>query len=134
MPDFLRPDGLLKHDAYSHVVVTENRPGGKTIYVAGQVGIDENNEPVSLEFPGQAERAFQNLGTALRSVGADYGDVVKVTLFLRNATDVPTLQQIMPRYFPPERPPANTLLIVHALARPYLLFEVEAIAVLEDGP
>ena len=36
------------------------------------------------------------------------------------------------KYFPPERAPANSLLIVAALARPYLLFEVEAIAVLES--
>ena len=122
-PEFLRPKGLLNHPGYSHVVVA-----GDTVYIAGQVGVDENNEPVSMQFEPQAERAFQNLGTALRSVALDYQNVVKVTLFLRNATDVPALQGIMSRYFPAERAPANSLLVVHALARPYLLFEVEAVA------
>ena len=123
-PEFLRPDGLLHSPAYSHVVVA-----GDTVYVAGQVGVDENNEPVSREFGPQAERAFENLGMALQAGGVDFENVVKVTLFLRNATDVAELQEIMPRYFPEERAPTNSLLIVHALARPYLLFEVEAIAV-----
>lgn len=127
MPEFLRPDGLLKHPGYSHVV-----KAGNTVYVAGQVGIGADNQPVSLEFAPQCERAFQNLGTCLHAVGADYKDVVKLTLFLRNQSDVPALQQIQTKYFPPDRPPpANSLLIVAALARPYLLFEVEAIAVLE---
>jgi 2-iminobutanoate/2-iminopropanoate deaminase len=125
-PEFLRPDGLLRSSTYSHVAIA-----GNTIYVAGQVGIDENNEPASLEFGPQAERALQNLGTALRAGGVDYENVVKVTLFLRNAADVPELQRIMPRYFSEERAPTNSLLIVHALARPYLLFEIEAIAVRE---
>jgi enamine deaminase RidA (YjgF/YER057c/UK114 family) len=131
MPDFLRPPGLFPPPNYSHVVVTQNRAAGRTIYVAGQVGVDERNEPVSLEFQGQAERAFLNLQTALKAVGAGFKDVVKVTLFLRNATDVPALRELLTKHFGTERPPANTLLIVHALARPYLLFEIEAIAVLE---
>jgi enamine deaminase RidA (YjgF/YER057c/UK114 family) len=43
---------------------------------------------------------------------------------------VPIIREVRPRYFAAEHPPASTLVAVTALARPELLVEVEAVAVL----
>lgn len=130
-PQFLRPAGLARQATHCQVVVAHNRASGKTLYVAGQVGADETGALVSLAFEAQAERAFENLATALAAAGAQLSDVVKVTMYVRNAADFAPLPGLLGRYFGSDRPPANTLLVVHALARPQALFEIEAIAVLE---
>lgn len=130
-PEFLRPPGLPHQVTHSQVVVTHQRAGGRTIYVAGQVGADATGELVSLGFEAQAERAFENLGTALAAAGARMRDVVKLTLYIRNATDFAPLPALLARHFGTERPPAATLLVVHALARAQALVEVEAVAVVE---
>lgn len=122
---FINPPGLTKPTGYTHVVVSADH---RTAYIAGQVALDSAGTVVGGgDFKAQAEQVFANLRTALASVGASFGDVVKTTTFVTDLKNLPTLREARARYFDASHPPANTLIPVSALARPGLLLEIEAV-------
>jgi enamine deaminase RidA (YjgF/YER057c/UK114 family) len=82
------------------------------------------------DFRAQAERVFGNLRIALASAGATFSDVVKMTTYITSVANVATLREVRTKYLDPARTPANTLIPVATLARPDLLLEIEAVAVL----
>lgn len=128
MPHTLtNPDGL--HDptgyAYSHVAATT----GDLVFVAGQYGSDPDGAVVGDDFAVQVERAFANLGTALRAAGLDYGHVARLGTYVvdHDADRLAVLLDRITRIWG-DRPPAQTLIGVAALALPGMLFEVDAVA------
>jgi enamine deaminase RidA (YjgF/YER057c/UK114 family) len=128
---YINPPSLVKPTGYTHVVVA---PDGRTAYIAGQVAFDSTGQLVgSGDFRAQAERVYQNLRRALTSVGGSLEDVVKTTTFITDLKNLPTLREVRAQTSRSGRPPANTLVVVSSLARPELLIEVEAIAVLRQG-
>jgi 2-iminobutanoate/2-iminopropanoate deaminase len=125
---YINPPTLVKPNGYTHVVVA---PDGRTVYVAGQVAFDSTGQLVGgNDFQAQADRVFQNLRRALASVGGSLDDVVKTTTFVTDEKHVAQLRDIRLKYLDTARPPANTLVVVSSLARPTLLIEIEAVAVL----
>jgi enamine deaminase RidA (YjgF/YER057c/UK114 family) len=122
---FINPPGLTPPTGYTHVVVSADH---RTAYIAGQVAVDSAGTVVGVgDFKVQAEQVFANLRTALASLGASFGDVVKTTTFITELKNLPTLRGTRERYFGASHPPANTLVPVAALARPDLLLEIEAV-------
>ena len=73
-------------------------------------------------------QVFANLGRALASAGATFGDVLKTTTFITDVRNLGLLREARARHFDAARAPANTLIPVSALARPELLLEIEAVA------
>jgi enamine deaminase RidA (YjgF/YER057c/UK114 family) len=63
-------------------------------------------------------------------VGGSFSDLVKTTTLVTDLKQLGTLREVRARYLDPAHPPANTLIPVTALARPELLLEIEAVAVL----
>ena len=130
-PRYVNPPGLTKPSGYTHVVISSD---GRTVYVAGQVAFDSVGQVVGLgDFKAQATQVFANLGRALASVGATFGDVMKTTTYITDVRNLGMLREARARYFDPIRAPANTLIPVSALARPELLLEIEAIAEIRPG-
>ena len=124
-PRYINPPGLTRPSGYTHVVVSSD---GRTAYIAGQVAFDSVGQVVGLgDFRAQAVQVFSNLGRALASVGATFGDVMKTTTYITDVRNLGVLRESRARYFDPARPPANTLIPVAALARPELLLEIEAV-------
>src|SRR5262249_34326237 len=75
------PPGMSTPAAYHHVVEV-NGPH-RTIYVAGQTGADAGGK-VAADFRSQAVQVFENIKTALASVGGSFDNVVKLTSYLTN--------------------------------------------------
>lgn len=124
-----RADGLMQNPAYSHVVVAS---GKRTIYIAGQVSVDEHGAVVGAgDLAAQTQQVMRNLGRALAAAGANYGDIVKITTFVVNYK--PEYRAVIGKerspFFANGTPPASTLIGVTALASPEWLIEIEAIAV-----
>ena len=113
--------------SYAHAV--EVPESAKTVYIAGQIGIDPDGN-VPADFAGQADLAWRNLMAILEFNGMRMKDVVKITHFLTDAADIPTYNEVRAKYLGEERP-ASTLLIVAGLARPDLLVEVEMVAAIQ---
>jgi enamine deaminase RidA (YjgF/YER057c/UK114 family) len=111
---------------YSHVASVT----GELVLIAGQYDSDANGHTTTDDFAGQVERAFANLGTALRSVGLDYSDVAQLRTFIVDH-DLEKLEVIGARIAAVwgDTPPVQTLTGVAALALPGMRFEVDAVAV-----
>jgi enamine deaminase RidA (YjgF/YER057c/UK114 family) len=127
---FSNPSTLAKPPGYSYVV--EATGPGRTIYFAGQLGVDTENKFVGAadDFRAQCQQAFDNMTLALKSAGARWSDVVKINNFLVSIeSNMATFREVRDRYLNTQAPPASTTIGVPALARPGGLFEIEAIAV-----
>jgi enamine deaminase RidA (YjgF/YER057c/UK114 family) len=130
-PRFINPASLVKPNGYTHVVVA---PDGRTVYIAGQVAFDSTGQLIGgQDFRAQAEQVYRNLQHALASVGGGLDDVVKTTTYVTDLKNVATLREVRTRHLDPAHPPANTLLVVSSLARPDLLLEIEAVAILRQA-
>ena len=127
----LRPSGLHHNPAYSHVVTAS---GARTIYLSGQVSTDEEGRVVGEgDIGAQTTQVMTNIGLALKSAGATYADIVKITTYVVGYK--PELRPIIGKarsvFFEGIEPPASTLVGVSALAAPEWLIEIEAVAVVD---
>lgn len=80
------------------------------------------------------EQAYANLRTALRAVGAKPHQVTKITTYVVNYDQ--SMLDVMTRHIQEtfgDSLPAQTLVPVHRLALDGMLFEVDAIAVLDSS-
>jgi enamine deaminase RidA (YjgF/YER057c/UK114 family) len=127
---FINPKTMAKPPGYTYVVETTGP--GRTVYIAGQLGLDLDNMLVGGpgEFRAQCGKAFENLGFALASVGATFKDVVKINNYLVDMNHIAIFREVRDRFLNTAAPPASTTVAISQLARPGALFEIEAIAVL----
>jgi enamine deaminase RidA (YjgF/YER057c/UK114 family) len=125
---FSNPDTMQKPPGYSHVV--EITGPGRTVYFAGQLGIDKSGR-MGADAREQIEIAFQNVKAALDSVGASFSDIVKLNIYIVDiGTNLAHYREVRDKFVNMSAPPASTAIGVPQLARPGALFEVEAIVVL----
>src|SRR2546425_10050110 len=77
---YLEPDGIAAPpEPYSHAVRC-----GDTVYIAGQVAFDEENNIVGVgDARKQAERVWHNLRLAVEGAGGGVARVIKITVFLK---------------------------------------------------
>jgi enamine deaminase RidA (YjgF/YER057c/UK114 family) len=132
--EFLNPPDLPNwQHTFSQVVIVKSG-AARTIYVAGQVSVNEGKNLIGEgDLKMQAEQTFRNLETALRSAGATAADVVKVNIYVKGykPVDAAIITEAFRRAFPQKNLPASTWLGVEALAEEGFLIEVDAIAVTE---
>ena len=130
---YINPEQTGTPDEYTHVVTVR---GGRTVYVAGQTAYDEINDTIKggRDLGAQAQAACEHLRIALKAAGAAPTDVVRVGIYIKDfkEADLAVVRECLDGLFPPDRKPANTLLGVQSLALEGLLFEIDAIAVVED--
>ena len=110
----------------------------RLVFVAGQVAMDADGRVVGEgDIKAQATQVYANLAGVLAEADCTLRDVVKFTTYIVQSEDgVPFTEWRKveyPRLFPDGVYPANTGVVVKALARPGLLLEVEAIAVRPEG-
>src|SRR5258707_155615 len=127
---FINPKTLAKPPGYTYVV--EATGPNRLIFIAGQLGLDINNQLVgaSGDFRAQTFKAFENLKFALAGAGATFKDVVKLNNYLTDMAHIAIFREVRNELVTPATPPASTTVAISQLARPGALFEVEAIAVL----
>jgi enamine deaminase RidA (YjgF/YER057c/UK114 family) len=123
---FINPEALSSPPGFSHVVRVT---GGQTIYIAGQLALDASGKLVGKDdFRAQAQQVFANLKAALVAVDADFGNVVKMNIYMLDRSQLPILREVRDLYVDPQNPPASTLVEVRNLAQEGFLLEIEAIA------
>jgi len=124
---YLAPDGLAPPpEPYAHAIRC-----GDTLYIAGQVAFDEQNQIVGVGDPRlQAEQVWRNIELAVEAAGGTIANVVKITIFLKDIRHAAAEISIRERLFKPGRFPVCTEVQVANLGLPELLMEVDAVAVL----
>ena len=105
---------------------------GDLVFTAGQLGLD----PVSGEFAGpdvgaQTDQALRNLGAILEAAGTGLDRLVKVTVFLADIAEWPTVNEVYGRLVP-EPFPARSAFAVRDLPRGARI-EIEAVATVGLG-
>ena len=127
--ELTNPQGLHQPPTYSHVAIAR---GSRIAFVSGQVGFDADGQLAGEDHYLQAEQAFRNLATAVEAVGGSMESVLKITIFVvdHHPQLLEPLMNARAAAFGDHKP-ASTYVGVQALARPGLLVEVEAIAVLD---
>ena len=80
---------------YSQAVKVDN-----TVYVSGQIPLD----PASMEVveggvEAEITRVFDNLQAVVEASGGSLSDVVKLTIYLTDLGNFPTVNEIMAQYF-----------------------------------
>jgi enamine deaminase RidA (YjgF/YER057c/UK114 family) len=104
-------------------------------FIAGQLSADRAGAIVGAgDFEAQCVQVFENVRTALASMGAGWGNVVQFTTYLVHSQDIPRLMEFRRRYFPTFFPdgvyPPNTLLMIDRLVEEPFLIEVQTVAAL----
>jgi enamine deaminase RidA (YjgF/YER057c/UK114 family) len=125
MPKLINPPEVHSPGGrYSHVA--DMPAGARWLHVSGQVGQDATGRALD-GFAAQAEQAWRNVLACLKAGGMGVKDLVKVTVFLVEASDIPTSREVRARHLG-DHLPASTLVVVKQLASPAWLIEVEAVA------
>lgn len=117
------------------IIETKNAPAPKgtysqgcvhdgMVYVAGQLGLDPaTGEPVAQDFTAQLKQALKNVQAVLEAGGSNMNNIVRINVYLSDASQFPLMNQVftevMPKPYPPRTARAVTL-------GPYLV-EVDAV-------
>jgi enamine deaminase RidA (YjgF/YER057c/UK114 family) len=109
---------------YCHA--TEVPPDARWLYLSGQVGIRPDGQ-IPTSFEAQAEACFESIGAILAEAGMSPADLVRLNTYLVDPADLAAYMTVRDRHVG-RPPPASTLLVVQALARPQFKIEIEAIA------
>ena len=101
---------------------------GDTVYLSGQIPLDPTNmELVGAGFEEQARQAFCNLCAVIAAAGGTTADVVKLTVYLTDMNDFPTVNAVMMEFFD-EPYPARAAVGIAELPRRALI-EIEGVLV-----
>ena len=126
---FVNPPTLSTPTGYTHVVEVHR---GRTIYISGQVAFDKSGNVVGRgDFAAQVAQVFENLKLALAAAGATFDNLVKVTTYVTDLSQIQVLREIRAKYYRANAP-ASTLVQITKLANDALMVEIEAIAVVPE--
>ena len=131
MPErqYLEGDTRQRERAYSPAVTIT---GGTTLYLAGHTGYqDERGETYPNDFHGQVRVAFARLRKTLETAGGKLGDIVTMTVFVTDMSNGTRFTQLRKEFFQEGRYPASALIGIKELARPEMMIEIQAIAVID---
>ena len=111
---------------YSHGIKV-----GSTLYIAGQVALDEELRIVG---PGDAEaqarQTWKNIQAVVEAAGGKITDVVRVMTYVADLADVEAIHKVRREFFPNGDFPVATVVQAAKLGLPGLLLETEAFAVI----
>ena len=86
------------------------------IFLAGQVGNEPGTHvPIAGGIEAETRQMLENVGWLLRTVGLDFADVVKTTVYLREFDEFARMNAVYREYFPTE-PPTRATVAVTRLA------------------
>ena len=125
--DYLEGTDFQKSRAFSPAVVTQ---GGKTVWLAGQTAtVDAAGKDISGNFEAQARAIFAAIDKTLQRVGGSVVNVVTMTVFINDPRYGDAFVKLRGEIFKDGKFPASALITVSHFARPGMLIEIQAIAV-----
>lgn len=86
-------------------------------------------------FGAQVEQVFKNLDAAARAAGGTFRNIVKINNYCVTSVDpqqLATYRAVRDRHVNSAAQPTSTFVLVSRLARPGWLFEIDAMAVIDE--
>jgi len=99
---------------------------GDLLFVSGVAPLDREGRLVGAHAVAQTRQIFENMRLILEAAGAEFSDVLRVTVYLTDINDRRAINPVRQEYFGDARP-ASTLIEVSALAVPGMKVEIEAV-------
>lgn len=126
----INPESWGEPKGYANGVLAP--ASGRLLFVAGQIGWDENQKIVSDDFALQFAQALSNVVTVVRAAGGQPEHIARLTIYVTDKqlylADLKGIgasyRELMGRHYP-----AMALLEVKGLLEPGAMVEIEATAV-----
>jgi 2-iminobutanoate/2-iminopropanoate deaminase len=97
------------------------------LFLSGQVALDpKTGELTGNDIRQQTERVLENIKAIVEAAGSNLHHVVKTTVFLKDMSDFPAMNEVYGRYFS-AAPPARSTVEVARLPKEALV-EIELVA------
>ena len=116
-PATIGPKGV----SYSQAAVA-----GEFVFVAGQVGFDENNQLVGSDVASQTRQTLARVETVLKEAGAELTDLVQATVFLKDIGTFKEFDAAWREVMGDHRPTRAT--VEASALTPEILVEIQGIA------
>jgi 2-iminobutanoate/2-iminopropanoate deaminase len=99
---------------------------GGFVFASGQIALDPaTGKLIEGDIKAQTERVLKNLTAVLAAAGSSMDRVVRTTVFLKNISDFPAMNEVYGQFFKNE-PPSSTVQVA-ALPKDSLL-EIDVVA------
>ena len=116
-------NGYEKDFGYSQAVLID-----KTLYVSGTAAVDANGRLVAPgDMAGQLRAAYANIRRTLAANGAEFGEVVKETIYTTDMDALLKASDVRFEYYDKERLPTVSWVQVQRLVDPGFLVEIEVV-------
>ncbi|MFL6230699.1 MAG: RidA family protein [Pyrinomonadaceae bacterium] len=128
---FINPESLGRPRGYANGVLAES--GGQLLFVAGQIGWDENQKLVSDDFVEQFARALENVLAVVREGGGTPDRIARLTIYVTDKREYAARTRELGerwRALMGQHYPAMALVEVRGLLEDGAQVEIEATAVL----
>ncbi len=128
---FINPESLGAPRGYSNGVITE--AGGRLLFIAGQVGWDQNQQIVSADLVDQFDRALANVITVVSEAGGQPEQTARLVIYVTDKNEYRArMKEIGERYRARmgKHFPAMVLVEVKGLLEAGAKVEIEAVSVL----
>ena len=100
---------------------------GGFVFASGQIALNPaTGKLIEGDIKAQTERVLKNLTAVLGAAGSSMDRVVRTTVFLKNISDFPAMNEVYGQFFKNE-PPSRSTVGVAALPRDALL-EIDVVA------
>jgi enamine deaminase RidA (YjgF/YER057c/UK114 family) len=129
--ELINPQSLGAPSGYANGLLTE--PGGRLLFVAGQIAWNEKHEIVSDDFAEQFDKALENVMTVVNEAGGKASDVARLVIYVTNKQEyLDNTKAVGERYRKHlgKHFPAMVLVQVAGLVDNAAKVEIEGIAVL----
>jgi enamine deaminase RidA (YjgF/YER057c/UK114 family) len=114
--------------SYSDVVAVDGP--GRWIHVSGQVGMDAEGK-VEGDLTAQTHATLDHIERALGKVGANLGDVVKITVYLTGLEDYASFSKVRAERFGDTLPASAAVQVAGLLLGAEI--EIDAVAFVPEG-
>jgi enamine deaminase RidA (YjgF/YER057c/UK114 family) len=128
---FINPESLGAPRGYSNGVITE--AGGRLLFIAGQIGWDQNQRIVSTDLADQFDRGLANVITVVTEAGGQPEQISRLVIYVTDKNEYRArMKEIGERYRARmgKHFPAMVLVEVKGLLEAGAKVEIEAVAVL----
>lgn len=103
---------------------------GNTVHISGQVALDLDMNTVGDDAATQLKQIYKNLDDLCRAHGGSLANMVKTITYITDLDQYPAVSAAREGAYG-DNPPANSTIVVSALAKPEWLVEIEGIAHIE---
>ncbi len=138
MPVVPAPSAVPERIAAPSVPTLDGMPAavrvGFAVHVSGMVPVDSAGRLVGTDLAGQARQALGNFVTVVRAARGVPGDVVRLTVYLRDPSPdaVETIRRAVIEVLGGDAPPALTVVGTTALPEPAMRVMIEGVAQLRS--